>query len=140
MLALMAAALLATAADGDAYLVPGPEAPVYPGGPQVECAMAVSVMTHFKGQPRDIDPYLRTPGHVVAGSTDCRAAFRAAHVDFLMYDHESPHIFLSRPRGGVDGRVYMDLHLSPRFSRTFMLEAKDGEWVVSDDIILNSVD
>ncbi len=140
MLAFMTAALLAASAGGDDFLVPGPDAPIYPGGPQVECAMAVKVMIHFEGQPRDIDPYLRTPGHTVTGSTDCRTAFRAAHVDFLMYDHESPHIYLSRPRGGVDGRVYMELHLSPRLSRTFMLEAKDGDWVVSDEIILNSVD
>lgn len=84
--------------------------PIYPGGADVECAMAIAVAKHgIRGKDGNFDPVLRDEDH---GDLDCELAFKSAGVGYRLFDNDPEadgappaHLTLSRPLLTKDGRA-----------------------------------
>ncbi len=149
MLALIAATLVlvlpvAPTPTGAALQYPSQDAPIYAGGPQVECALAVFLLQHKGVDPGPIDPVLRCYSHDDTATTDCSSAFRMANVALRRRTADRPSLFLTRPVTGADGRIYFGLRNTPRHrglsELTYALEGKDGAWIVNDTIVVTAID
>ncbi len=117
---------------------PAAEAPVFPGGPDVQCTIAVATVGDHNSFA--VDPVLR-PYQDAEGvaEIDCSAAFTAAHIATRPYHGpsdqiEGPHRFVTRPVIAPDGKAYVEVHFDTRHTTSgqgYEAERKDGAWVLT---------
>ena len=117
---------------------PAANAPLFPGGPDVECAMAVAAAGDYSSFA--VDPVLRAYDDAEGvAETDCSAAFTAAHIATRPYHGPSdqidgPHRFVTRPVVAPDGKAYIEVHFETRHTTSgqgYEAELKDGTWVLT---------
>ena len=117
-------------------VIPGNDAPLYPGGAEVECAMAIVVLRAVEGPPAD--PWLRSPH----GDLDCSATFAAAGFATQTYvpadDAQAvPHLYATRPLLSPSGDPYIEIRYTEgsfQFGFGSRMALQDGAWVIAETL------
>lgn len=108
--------------------------PLYPGGKDVECTIAI-VFAKFLGGPENgwVDPILRDSIH---GDLDCSREFKAARMSFKRYHGKGTHYYMTRPLQAKDGRPAIWQVAAAERSVTegngYFVDYKNGTWVVGE--------